>query len=169
MCLCCNKSKPSIYFLLIGHILLNIIILIVLLISTYDLAILNWYQKAYLIITIIVWIILIIYSTLKLFLIIFGKFTQDLYPKKVWLFIHVPAFSIVGFALIYDLYKVPATSGIPGLLIYYFLMVIICALFIISSLNDYFRIQSQIDLSQNKVHIVPLEEENDYNISKKIN
>ena len=169
MCLCCNKSKSSIYFFLIGNILLNIIILIVLLISTYDLAILNWYQKAYLIITIIVWIILIIYSTLKLFLIIFGKFTQGLYPKKVWLFIHVPAFSIVGFALIYDLYKVPTTSGIPGLLIYYLLMVIICALFIFSSLNDYFKIQSQIDLSQNKVHIVPLEEENDYNISKKIN
>ena len=138
-------------------------------ISTYDLAILNWYQKAYLIITIIVWIILIIYSTLKIFLIIFGKFTQALYPKKVWLFIHVPAFSVVGFALIYDLYKVPTTSGIPGLLIYYFLMVTICALFIFSSLNDYFKIQSQIDLSQNKVHIVPLEEENDYNISKKIN
>ena len=169
MSLCCNKSKLSIYFFLIGHLLINIIILVILLISTHNLVILNWYQKAYLILTIIVWIILIIYSALKIFLIIFGKFTQTTYPKKVWLFIHVPAFSIVGFALIYDLYKVPSTSGLPGLLIYYFLMAITCVIFIFSSLNDYFRIQSQIDLSQNKVHLVPLQEENVYNISKKNN
>ena len=128
----------------------------------------NWYQYIYLILSIIIWILLIIYSITKLFLIIFGKFSQNYSPKKLWLFIHIPALIIIGIALLYDLYKVTSTSGIVGLLMYYFIMSLLFVLFITSSLIDFFGIQNQIDLAQNKLK-VPLQEESDANISKKIN
>ena len=128
----------------------------------------NWYQYIYFVLSIINWIILIIYSIAKLFLIIFGKFSQNYYPKKIWLFTHIPALIIIGIALIYDLYKVTSTSGIVGLIMYYFIISLFCILFITSSLTDLYGIQNQIDLSQNKLQI-PLKEESDANISKKIN
>ena len=102
-------------------------------------------------------------------MIIFGKFSQDYHPKKIWLFIHIPAIIIIGIALIYDLFKVPSTSGIGGLIMYYFIMFCCCLFFIISSIKDYKGIQSQIDLAQNKLKIIPLQEETDVNISKKNN
>ena len=168
MCLCCSKSKISIYFSIVMHIIINIFFLIVLILSTYNISILNWYQYIYLILSIIIWILLIIYSITKLFLIIFGKFSQNYSPKKLWLFIHIPALIIIGIALLYDLYKVTSTSGIVGLLMYYFIMSLLFVLFITSSLIDFFGIQNQIDLAQNKLK-VPLQEESDANISKKIN
>ena len=106
---------------------------------------------------------------MKLLLIIFGKFSQDYHPKKIWQFIHIPAIIIIGIALIYDLFKVPSTSGIGGLIMYYFIIFFCCLLFIISSIKDYIGIQSQIDLAQNKLKIIPLQEETDVNISKKNN
>ena len=170
MCLCCSKSKFSIYLCIIFHTLINIFFLVILLISTYNISILKWYQIIYFIISIINWIILIFYSIMKLLLIIFGKFSQDYHPKKIWLFIHIPAIIIIGIALIYDLFKVPSTSGIGGLIMYYFIMFCCCCLFfIISSIKDYKGIQSQIDLAQNKLKIIPLQEETDVNISKKNN
>ena len=51
---------------------------------------------------------------------------------------------------------------------YYFIISLFCILFITSSLTDLYGIQNQIDLSQNKLQI-PLKEESDANISKKIN
>ena len=128
----------------------------------------KWYQYIYLILSIINWILLIIYSIAKLFLIIFGKFSQNFSPKKIWLFIHVPALIIIGIALIYDLFKVTFTSGIVGLIMYYFIISLFFILFITSSFIDFHGIQNQIDLSQNKLQI-PLKEESDANISKKIN
>ena len=168
MCFCCSKSKFCIYFSIIGHILINIFFLVILLLSTYNISILKWYQCTYLIISIIIWILLIIYSIAKLFLIIFGKFSENYYPKKIWFFIHIPSMIIIGIASIYDLFKVTSTSGIVGLIMYYFIMSLFFVLFIASSIRDYFGIQSQIDLAQKKLKI-PLQEENDTNISKKIN
>ena len=168
MCLCCSKSKFCIYFSIVGHMLINIFFLVILLLSTYNISILNWYQYIYFVLSIINWIILIIYSIAKLFLITFGKFSQNYYPKKIWLFTHIPALIIIGIALIYDLYKVTSTSGIVGLIMYYFIISLFCILFITSSLTDLYGIQNQIDLSQNKLQI-PLKEESDANISKKIN
>ena len=106
---------------------------------------------------------------MKLFLIIFGKFSQAFYPKKIWLLTNIPAFLIIGISLIYDFFKVASTSGIPGLFMYYFFTVIVLTLIIISSIKDFCGIQSQIDISQNKVNIVSLQEENDITNSKKIN
>ena len=60
-------------------------------------------------------------------------------------------------------------SGIGGLIMYYFIMFCCCLFFIISSIKDYKGIQSQIDLAQNKLKIIPLQEETDVNISKKNN
>ena len=169
MPLCFYKSKCCIYSLLIGHILINGSFLAVLLLSCYDIKILKPYQKIYLIISIITWIIIIISSIMKLFLIIFGKFSQAFYPKTIWLLTNIPAFLIIGIALIYDFFKVTSSSGIPGLFMYYFFTVIILTLIIISSIKDFCGIQSQIDISQHKVNIVSLQEENDITNSKKIN
>ena len=66
--------------------------------------------------------------------------------------------------------KIPETSGTPGVFIYYLLALIIYAIFIISAQLDLKGIQSQIDLSENKMKFISLKEENENsNNSKKIN
>ena len=121
-------------------------------------------------ISIIIWIILSLYSIIKLFAIILGKFSIIFSPKRLWKLIHIPAYIIIGIAAIYDLVKIPETSGTPGVFIYYLLALIIYAIFIISAQLDLKGIQSQIDLSENKMKFISLKEENENsNNSKKIN
>ena len=167
---CCFKAKFCIYALLIGHLLINIIFLFLLLISSYNFSILTLYQKIYLVISIIIWIILSLYSVIKLFAIILGKFSIIFSPKRLWKLIHIPAYIIIGIAAIYDLVKIPETSGTPGVFIYYLLALIIYAIFIISAQLDLKGIQSQIDLSENKMKFISLKEEHENSDnSKKIN
>ena len=167
---CCFKAKFCIYALLISHLLINIIFLFLLLISSYNFSILTLYQKIYLVISIIIWIILSLYSIIKLFAIILGKFSIIFSPKRLWKLIHIPAYIIIGIAAIYDLVKIPETSRTPGLFIYYVLALIIYTIFIISAQLDLKGIQSQIDLSENKMKFISLKEENENsNNSKKIN
>ena len=166
---CCFKTKFTIYGLLIGHILINLFFLFLLLISSYDFSILTFYQQIYLVLSIITWIVLSLYSIIKLFAIILGKFSTYLLPKKIWQFTHIPAYIIIGIASTYDFYKVPATSGISGFFLYYFFAIIIYIIFIVSSLLDLKGIQSQIELSQNKKKFISLQGENENNNSKKIN
>ena len=159
MTCCCFKSKCCIYSLLIEYILINISILIVLLLSCYDISILNFFQATYLILSILNWIILSIYSICKIIYIFLGKFSQEYSPKKLWKLIHLPGFIIVGIALIYDLFEVPSKSGVIGLLMYYLFFFLVCMIFIILSFLDYCAIDKQLELSQNKSERFPLNEE----------
>ena len=161
MTCCCYRAKCCIYSLLIVYSLINLFILIILLLSCYDISILNFIQKVYLILTVINWILLLCYCFYKLYLIYFGKLSEEYSPKKIWKIVHLPGFIIIGIALIYDLYKVPATSGVAGLVIYYLIFLIICAIFVIFSILDYCGIKSQIEMSLNKSERFPLNEEHE--------
>ena len=69
----------------------------------------------------------------------FGKLSEEYSPKKIWKFIHLSGFIIIGIALIYDLFKVSATSGVGGLVIYYLIFLIICTIFVIFAILDYWN------------------------------
>ena len=152
MCYYCYdlKSKCGIYMTLIGNIIINIQFLAILILISYNISILNFFQKIFLILSIINWIILLFYFIYKLFLIIFGKFSEKNSQKKLWKIINIPGFVIIGISLIYDLFIVPTTSGLSGFLIYYICFVIICSIFVILSIYDFFGIEKQIEISQNK-------------------
>ncbi len=173
MTCCCYKSKCCIYSLLIFYALINLFILIILLLSCYDISILNFIQKVYLILAVINWILLPFYCFYKFYLIYFGKLSEEYSPKKIWKLIHLPGFIIIGIALIYDLFKVSATSGVAGLVIYYLIFLIVCAIFVIFAILDYCGIKSQIEISLNKSERFPLNEEHEMKdmskIEKKIN
>ena len=148
---CCDlKSKYGIYMTLIGNIIINLQFLAILIITSYNISILNFFQKIFLILSIINWIILPIFFIYKFLLIILGKFSEKYSPKKTWKIINIPGFVIIGISLIYDLFIVPTTSGISGFILYYICFVIICSIFIILSIYDFFGIEKQIEISQNK-------------------
>ena len=149
---CCDlKSKCGIYMTLIGNIIINIQFLAILILTSYNISILNIFQKIFLILSIINWIILPIYYIYKFFLVILGKFSEKYSPKKFWKIINIPGFVIIGISLIYDLFIVPTTSGFSGFLMYYIFFVIKCTIFIILSIYDFFGIEKQIEISQNKL------------------
>ena len=161
MTCCCYKSKCCIYSLLIFYALINLFILIILLLSCYDISILSFFQKVYLILAVINWIVLLFYCFYKLYLLYFGKLSEEYSPKKIWKLIHLPGFVIIGIALIYDLFIVPDKSGVVGLVIYYLIFLIICAIFIVFAILDFFGIKSQIEMSLNKSQRFPLNEEHE--------
>ena len=161
MACCCYRSKCSIYSLLISYALINIFILAILLLSCYDISILNFIQKVYLILSVINWIILPFYCFYKFYLIYYGKLSEEYSPKKIWKLIHLPGFIIIGIALIYDIFMVPAESGIVGLVFYYLIFLLVCAIFIIFAILDYCGIKSQIEMSLNKSERFPLNEEHE--------
>ena len=148
---CCDvESKCGIYMTLIGNIIINIQFLAILILTSYNISILNLFQKIFLILSIINWIILPFYFIYKFFLIILGKFSDKYSPKKIWKIINIPGFIIIGISLIYDLFIVPTTSGFSGFILYYICFVIICSIFVILSIYDFFGIEKQIEISQDK-------------------
>ena len=148
---CCDvESKCGIYMTLIGNIIINIYFLAILILSSYNISLLNYYQKVFLILSIINWIFLPIFYIYKFFLIILGKFTENNSLKTVWKIINIPGFIIIGISLIYDLFIVPTTSGFSGFVIYYIFFAIMCSIFVILSIYDYSGIEKQIEISQNK-------------------
>ena len=113
----------------------------------------------YLIASIIIWLILIIYYIYKLIFIFLGKYSDEYYQKKIWKFVHFPPYIIIAIALIYDLVRVPFKSGSVGWLLYYILFFIICVFFVILCNFDFFGIRKQVELSNSKKRTYPLKEE----------
>ena len=158
-CCVCLNSNCCIYASLIGNILINILFLTILIIICYNITILNVLQQMYLIASIIIWLILIIYYFYKLIYIFLGKYSDEYYQKKIWKFVHFPPYIIIAIALIYDLVRVPFKSGSVGWLFYYILFFIICVFFVILCNFDFFGIRKQVELSNSKNRRYPLKEE----------
>ena len=169
---CCNlNSVCCVYTSLIGNTLINIFILVILLLSCYNILILNIIQKIYLIISILYWMVLLFYSFFKLFSVLLGKFSEQILQKRKWFYVHIPGYLILAIALIYDLIKMIIQSGIGGLLFYYTGFFFFCCIFVILTISDYYGIQGQLELSRKKNYRFPLHEEKDKNkvIPKDIN
>ena len=155
----CSNSVCCVYSNLIGNILINMIILVILMLSCYNFLILSIFQKAYLVFAIINWMMLFFYSFFKFFLIIFGKFTAQNEPKKIWLYVHLPSYFIIVIALLYDAIVVSITSGIGGIFIYYMILLFASGTFIIITLLDYCGIKAQLEISRKKTNRYILQEE----------
>ena len=157
----CVKSKYCIYTLLIVNILMNILFLSVFILICYNITIMNLLQIIYLISAIMSWSGLTFYYFYKVFLIIFGKYSEENYQKKIWKIIHLPPYIIIIIALFYDLIKVPSKSGSIGWLFYFLIVFILCFLFIMIGNFDYFAIRNQIEYSKSKSRQYPFKEEQD--------
>ena len=161
---CCNlNSVCCVYTSLIWNILINMIILVILMLSSYNFLILNIIQKIYFILSILYWMFLLFYSFFKFFSVLLGKFSQQSSPKKKWFYVHIPGYLILAIALIYDLIKMIIQSGLEGLLFYYTGFFFFCGIFFIITISDYYGIQGQLEVSRKKKYRYPLNEENEKN------
>ena len=155
---------------------MNISILTVLLLSCYNITILNFIQIIFLILSILIWIFLLFYFIYKFLLIVLGKLSDEDKFRKFWRIANFPAFSIIGISILYDLIK-SNKNGMVWLISYFLNFMFLCIIFIILTLFDYFGIKKQIEMSLKKSKAILLKDiqdpsfssENDTQDNKKIN
>ena len=159
---CCSKimnSKCWIYTNFILTILMNIFILVILLLITYDIILLNFLQASYLIVSILVWISLLLYSFYKFFMIILGRALDQTFLRKIWKIVNYPAYIIILIGVIYDLIAVTPKMGVEWLLLYFLPFLFICIIFTIISILDLLGIKQQVEMVKNKAKKQTLYEE----------
>ena len=159
-CCGCVKSKSCIYSIILLNILMNLFILTILFLICYNISILNFFQILYLILSIIIWILLLLYSFYKFFLIILGKTLEENKLKKLWKTVNFPAFGIIVMSLIYDLLKVSSKNGLLSKIVwflFYFLTFFFFSLiFTFLTVFDYFEIKNQVEIINKKSKAIPL-------------
>ena len=177
-CCGCVKSKCCIYSIILLNILMNLLILTILFLICYNISILNFFQIIYLILSIIIWILLLLYSFYKFFLIILGKTLEENNLKKLWKTVNFPAFGIIGISLIYDLIKVSFKNGLVWFLFYFLTFFFFSIIFTFLTVFDYFEIKNQVEITNKKSKAIPLndledsafkQETNDNNKDNNIN
>ena len=166
---CCIKSKYCIYSVIFLNILMNLLILTILFLICYNISILNFFQILYLILSILIWILLLLYSFYKLFLIILGKTLEENILKKLWKIVNFPAFSIIGISLIYDLIRVSSKNGLVWFLFYFLSFFFISIIFTFLTIFDYFEIKNQVEISNKKSKAIPLNDLEDPAFGKEVN
>ena len=137
---------------------MNIFILVILLLITYDIIILNFIQIIYLILSILVWICLLLYSFYKFYMIILRRALDHKFLRKIWTIVNYPAYIIILIAIIYDLIAVTPKMGAEWLLFYFLLFLFICIAFIVISIFDFLGIKQQVEMA-NKIKNHQLYEE----------
>ena len=155
---CCKTC--CLYTILALNIFLTIIILLYLFLSTYDVGLLDWYQYLYLVLATIVWLLLFIYYVGKLVLIIIGRLPTE-YLKLVWIALNAPALLFFLIGLIFDI--VMYTKNEIKLFFYLLIYCIHLVLFLAFTICDFFQINYQIQISENKKS-----SSNDHDITKKV-
>ena len=148
---------------------MNIFILVILLLITYDIILLNFLQASYLIVSILVWISLLLYSFYKFFMIILGRNLEHKFLKKIWKIVNYPAYIIFFIAVIYDLIVITPKMGAEWLLLYFLSFLLICILFTIISIFDFFGIKQQVEIINNKIKKAELFEEQEMKEINKTN
>lgn len=126
----------------------NLFILIILLISLRNINILKSYQKLYLVISLIIWILIVINYFGKLCLIIIlkllnkkfqceGKIKMLLYIS--WLTTSISAYAIMLIAFLYDILQI--YKGNLTFVIYECIFSGLCIIFICFTINDFYHLQ----------------------------
>ena len=158
-------QKIYIHFSLFIKGIYNLLILIILLISSRNIKILKRYQQLYLIISIIIWIlIVIIYFTKLAVIIILNILKAKLHCEKIikiilllsWLITNISAYIIMAIAFLYDICQI--FNGNLSFIIYEFIFSTICIIFICFSINDYYHLQIIFNLICEKIRIKKEEE-----------
>ena len=165
----CMRVKCCIYTNLVLNILMNIYILSILLLITYDISILNFIQALYLILSILLAIALLLYCFYKFFMIILGRYLELNSLQKLWKMVYYPSYILIGIGALYDLIIVTPKLGAAWLILYFFSFLFICFIFIALSIFDYFGIKNQIEIAKNKRKKNPLYEEQELKDVNKTN
>lgn len=160
-------QKNYILFSLSAKFLFNLIILIILLISSRNIKILKSYQKLYLVLTIIFWFLIVIKYLLKLSALIYVNVKKEKFKfkenikialKLSWIITNIPAYIIMVIALIYDSCEI--IKGNIKDITYEIIFSTIFFLFVCFTINDYYQSGIFINLISEKViKIQKIEEE----------
>ena len=165
-----------IHFSLIIKFLFNLIILIILLISSRNIKLLKSYQKLYLVITIILWFLIVINYLLKFSVLILVdvKKKKFEFKKKIklalklaWTVTNIPAYIIMIIAFVND--SIEIIRGNVADITYEIIFSSICILFVCFTINDYYQFGIFVYLISEKVMIIKKIEEEKEKSENRIN
>jgi hypothetical protein len=156
--------------------LFNLIILIILLISSRNIKLLKSYQKLYLVITIILWFLIVINYLLKFSVLILVdvKKKKFEFKKKIklalklaWTVTNIPAYIIMIIAFVND--SIEIIRGNVADITYEIIFSSICILFVCFTINDYYQFGIFVYLISEKVMIIKKIEEEKEKSENRIN
>ena len=165
-----------IHFSLIIKFLFNLIILIILLISSRNIKLLKSYQKLYLVLTIIIWFLIVIKYLLKFSALIIVNIKKKKFEfkekikialKLAWAVINIPAYIIMIIAFVYDCCEI--IRGNVADITYEIIFSSICILFVCFTINDYYQFEIFVNLISEIVVIIKKIEEEKEKSEIKIN
>jgi hypothetical protein len=165
-----------IHFSLIIKFLFNLIILIILLISSRNIKLLKSYQKLYLVLTIIIWFLIVIKYLLKFSALIIVNIKKKKFEfkekikialKLAWAVTNIPAYIIMIIAFVYDCCEI--IRGNVADITYEIIFSSICILFVCFTINDYYQFEIFVNLISEIVVIIKKIEEEKEKSEIKIN
>lgn len=165
-----------IHFSLIIKFLFNLIILIILLISSRNIKLLKSYQKLYLVLTIIIWFLIAIKYLLKFSALIIVNIKKKKFEfkekikialKLAWAVTNIPAYIIMIIAFVYDCCEI--IRGNVADITYEIIFSSICILFVCFTINDYYQFEIFVNLISEIVVIIKKIEEEKEKSEIKIN
>ena len=165
-----------IHFSLIIKFLFNLIILIILLISSRNIKLLKSYQKLYLVLTIIIWFLIVIQYLLKFSALIIVNIKKKKFEfkekikialKLAWAVTNIPAYIIMIIAFVYDCCEI--IRGNVADITYEIIFSSICILFVCFTINDYYQFEIFVNLISEIVVIIKKIEEEKEKSEIKIN
>lgn len=165
-----------IHFSLIIKFLFNLIILIILLISSRNIKLLKSYQKLYLVLTIIIWFLIVIKYLLKFSALIIVNIKKKKFEfkekikialKLAWAVTNIPAYIIMIIAFVYDCCEI--IRGNVADITYEIIFSSIYILFVCFTINDYYQFEIFVNLISEIVVIIKKIEEEKEKSEIKIN
>jgi hypothetical protein len=165
-----------IHFSLIIKFLFNLIILIILLISSRNIKLLKSYQKLYLVLTIIIWFLIVIKYLLKFSALIIVNIKKKKFEfkekikialKLAWAVTNIPAYIIMIIAFVYDCCEI--IRGNVADITYEIIFSSICIIFVCFTINDYYQFEIFVNLISEIVVIIKKIEEEKEKSEIKIN
>lgn len=165
-----------IHFSLFIKFLFNLIILIILLISSRNIKLLKSYQKLYLVLTIIIWFLIVIKYLLKFSALIIVNIKKKKFEfkekikialKLAWAVTNIPAYIIMIIAFVYDCCEI--IRGNVADITYEIIFSSIYILFVCFTINDYYQFEIFVNLISEIVVIIKKIEEEKEKSEIKIN
>ena len=155
------SQKIYIHFSLFIKLIYNIIILIILLISTRNIKLLKSYQKLYLFFSTFIWFLIVIFLFAKLAVaLILNLLNKKFHCEKFitvilllsWKIANISAYIIMLIAFLYDICLIIFKGNFSSI-IYEFCFWFICFIFIRFSINDYYNLDKILYLICEKNNI----------------
>ena len=165
-----------IHFSLFFKFLFNLIILIILLISSRNIKLLKSYQKLYLVLAIIILFLIVIKYLLKFSALIIVNVKKKKFEfkekikialKLAWAVTNIPAYIIMIIAFVYDCCEI--IRGNVADITYEIIFSSICILFVCFTINDYYQFEIFVNLISEIVVIIKKIEEEKEKSEIKIN